>query len=353
VSLHLEVQAFRLPLRAPLATARGRVVAVEGLRLLLRDTDGSFGLGEVTPLPDFGTETLDAAARALGSLRLGPVPHALEGVAQAFSPLPHAPAARAGVEMALLDLLARRDGVPLARLLGASSVHPVEVNALLRGETPLDVVREAKAAVASGFRTLKLKVGAGPEELDTRRLKAAREAVGPTVRLRVDANAAWTESEARVRLAPLLALELEYAEQPVSPRDISGLRRLRALLPVAADEALGMDGAKEALLDGQEGPAADVFILKLPVLGGVLPALQLAARAAARGVGAVVTSAMDGAVGRAAGAHLALAVGGALAHGLALGSLLLEDPGALPVEAGALQLRDAPGLGVEPEALGW
>jgi L-Ala-D/L-Glu epimerase len=353
VSLRLEVRAFRLPLRVPLATAHGRVVAVEGLRLLLRDKDGSFGLGEVTPLPDFGTETLDAAARALGSLRLGEAPHALRDVPQACSPLPHAPAARAGVEMALLDLLARRHGMPLARLLGATAVCPVKVNALLRGETPLDAVREAQAAVASGFRTLKLKVGAGPEELDTRRLKATREAVGPAVRLRVDANAAWTEAEARLRLAPLLALELEYVEQPVHPGDFSGLRRLRALLPIAADEALAMDGAQEALLDGQEGPAADVLILKLPVLGGILPALQLASRAAGRGVGAVVTSAMDGAVGRAAGAHLALAVGGVFAHGLAVGSLLLEDPGALPVEAGSVQLRDKPGLGIAPEALGW
>jgi L-Ala-D/L-Glu epimerase len=135
--------------------------------------------------------------------------------------------------------------------------------------------------------------------------------------------------------------------------DVAGLRRLRALLPIAADEALGAEGAPEALLDGEEGPAADLFVLKLPVLGGVLPALKLAARARSRGVGAVVTSAMDGAVARAAGAHLALALGGRWAHGLALGSLLRDDPGAQPVVAGTLQLRDEPGLGVAPEALGW
>ncbi len=353
MSLRLQVRRFRLPLRAPLGTAHGRRVAVEGLRLFLRDAEGGFGLGEVTPLPDFGTETLEAAVRALDALRLGAVPEGVEGVEEAFSPFPDAPAARAGVEMALLDLLARRRGVPLARLLGASAVHAVEVNALLRGEAPLEVAQEAKAAVAAGFRTLKLKVGSATEALDTARLRAVREAVGAAVRLRVDANGAWSEAEARVRLAPLLALGLEYAEQPVSPANIPALRRLRALLPIAADEALGTPGAAEALLEAEGGPAADLLVLKLPVLGGVLPALRLAARARSRGVGVVVTSAMDGAVGRAAGAHLALVVGGPWAHGLALGSLLLEDPGALPVEAGALRLRDGPGLGVAPEALGW
>jgi o-succinylbenzoate synthase len=353
VSLRLEMRPFRLPLRAPLRTAHGQSVAVEGLRLLLRDAEGSVGLGEVTPLPDFGTETLEAAVRALGSLRLGPVPSTVEDVANAFSCVPSAPATRSGVEMAFLDLLARRQGVALARLLGASTIRGVEVNALLRGETPLEVAQEAKDAMAAGFRTLKVKMGSHPEALDTRRLRAVREAVGPSVRLRVDANGAWTEAEARVRLAPLLALGLEYAEQPVPPGDISGLRRLRALLRVAADEALGTEEAAAALLDGVEGPAADVLVLKLPVLGGILPALRLAARARVLGVGTVVTSAMDGAVGRAAGAHLALTLGGGWAHGLATGLLLLEDPGAHPVVAGALQLRDEPGLGIAPEALGW
>jgi L-Ala-D/L-Glu epimerase len=353
MSLRLETRPFRLPLRVPLATAHGRRTAVEGLRLLLKDTSGGFGLGEVTPLPEFGTETFASAQEALASLRLGPAPRTVEALPLAYSLPAGAPATRAGVEMAFLDLLARQKGVALGRLLGASDVHAVEVNALLAQQTPHGASLEASAAVAAGFRTLKVKVGTAPERLDTERLWAVRDAVGPTVRLRVDANGAWTEAEARVRLAPLVALGLEYVEQPVLPEDIAGLRRLRALLPVAADEALGRKDALAALLDGEEGPAADVLVLKLPVLGGLLPALHLARRAQVLGVGAVVTSAMDGAVGRAAGAHLALALGGPLAHGLATGLLLLEDPGAVPLVSGALALTDAPGLGIAPEALGW
>jgi o-succinylbenzoate synthase len=353
MSLRLEARPFRLQLRAPLATAHGRRTAVEGLRLLLKDTSGGFGLGEVTPLPEFGTETFPAAEKALASLRLGPAPTTAEGLSEAFSLPAGSPATRAGVEMAFLDFLARQKGVALGRLLGASDVHPVEVNALLSKETPHEASLEARAFAAAGFRTLKLKVGMGPEPLDSERLRAVRDAVGPGIRLRVDANGAWTEAEARVRLAPLLAVGLEYVEQPVLAEDIAGLRRLRALLPVAADEALGTEGAFAALLEGAEGPAADVLVLKLPVLGGLLPALRLARRARALGVGAVVTSAMDGAVGRAAGAHLALALGGPFAHGLVTGLLLLEDPGALPLLSGALALTDAPGLGIAPEALGW
>jgi o-succinylbenzoate synthase len=353
VSLRLQWRVFRLPLRAPLGSAHGRTVAVEGLRLLLEDGEGGFGLGEVTPLPAFGTETLQASVQALEALHLGALPDSVEGFSRAVCLEAGARATHAGVEVALLDLLARRKGVAVATLLGAGGVHGVAVNALLSGATPRHAAEEAKAAADAGFRTLKLKVGTGSVDLDTERLRAVREAVGASVRLRVDANGAWTEAEARRRLAPLLAFGLEYVEQPVSAGDIAGLRRLRALLPVAADESLGVAGAEAALLDDAAGPAADVFILKLPVLGGLLSALGLAGRARRRGVGAVVTSAMDGAVGRAAGAHLALALGGTVAHGLATGALLLEDPGAQPVVAGFLEMRDGPGLGIAPEALGW
>jgi L-Ala-D/L-Glu epimerase len=353
MSLRLEMRDSRLQLRAPLGTSRARQVDVQGLALLVRDTEGGFGLGEVTPLSDFGTETLSDAKRVLASLRLGPAPQTVQDVTLALAPLADFRAARAGVEMALLDLLARRLGVPVAKLLGAGSIHAVPVNALLRGETPAEAAAEAAQAVADGFGTLKLKVGGGSAALDAARLEAVRSAVGPSTRLRVDANAAWTEAEAWLRLPPLAAVGLEYVEQPVGAKDIEGLRRLRRLLRVAADEALADAGATAMLLDGEAGPAADVFILKLPVLGGVLPALALARRARTCGVGAVVTSAMDGAVARAAAAHLALALDGEWAHGLATGALLCEDPGAHPVAHGALQLQDVPGLGILREAVGW
>jgi o-succinylbenzoate synthase len=353
VTLRLEWRAFRLPLRAPVRTVHGARVAVEGVLLRLQDGEGGVGLGEVTPLPDFGTESLAETQEVLETLRLGAAPASLEAVPQAFSVRPEAPAARAGVEMALLDLLARRRGVALGRLLGAPAVRAVPVNVLLTAQSPAALAEEAHDAHALGFRTLKLKVGSASSEVDAARLRAVREAVGTTVHLRVDANGGWSEAEARQRLVQLAGWGLEYAEQPVAAADVGALRRLRGLVPVAADEALGLRGGAEALLDSPEGPAADVLVVKLPVLGGLLPALRLAARARARGVDVVVTSAMDGAVGRAAAAHVALALGGRRAHGLATGRLLVEDPGAHPIVEGALMLRDVPGLGIPPEALGW
>ena len=353
MSLALDRRPFRLALRTRLTTGHGSRGAVEGLLLRAADGAGAVGLGEVTPCPGFGTESLPAASEALAAFQLERPPASLEEVSEALRPLRDRPAARAGVEVALLDLLARRRGLPLARLLGALRTGPVRVNALLAAESVAGLAEEGRAAVHAGFTTLKVKVGSGVAEGDAERLGALRAAVGKGVRLRVDANARWSEAEAERRLSELAACDLEYAEQPVAEGDVAALRRLRRLLPVAADEALGVAGGTEAVLDGAEGPAADVLVLKLPVLGGILPARELAARARARGVDVVVTSALDGATLRAAAAHLALALGGRRDQGLATGALLVEDPGAYPLLDGALHVPDAPGLGIAPEVLGW
>lgn len=353
MTLTLDLRSFRLPLRTPLATAHGGRTAVEGLLLRVRDGEGRVGLGEVTPCPGFGTESLPEAAEALGAVRMARAPASLEDIGQATVQLGARPAARAGVELALLDLLARTRGVPLCRLLGAPGAGPVGVNALLGATSAAELAEQGRAAVDAGFRTLKVKVGTLPAEEDAARLAALRSAVGAQVRLRVDANAGWSEPEARRRLAQLARSGLEYAEQPVAAPDVAALRRLRAVAPVAADEALGRPGGAEAVLDGELGPAADVLILKLPVLGGILPALRLAGRARARGLEVVLTSALDGAVLRAAGAHLALALGNGKDHGLATGVLLVEDPGAYRLSDGLLHVPDLPGLGIAPEVLGW
>jgi len=97
-----------------------------------------------------------------------------------------------------------------------------------------------------------------------------------------------------------------------------------------------------------------VLVFKLPVVGGLLRAKAFAAEAWQLGVEVAVTSALDGAVSRAGAAHLActLPVEGP-AHGLATGHLLEADPAGYAASHGVLHIPDAPGLGIEPEVLGW
>ncbi|WP_440074054.1 enolase C-terminal domain-like protein [Streptosporangium sp. OZ121] len=94
------------------------------------------------------------------------------------------------------------------------------------GYTDDKLVRLAKEAVADGFRLIKLKVGADPAE-DVRRVRLAREAVGPDVRIAVDANQAWNVGQAIERLAPLAEFDLYWIEEPTSPDDVLGHAAIR------------------------------------------------------------------------------------------------------------------------------
>ena len=102
MKLQLAMRPFRLPLRAPVRTSHGTQGAVEGLHLLLRDGEGGVGLGEVTPLPAFGTETLAEAVRAIGTVLLPDRLDFPDGLG--FCLQARAPVTRAGVEMAVQDL---------------------------------------------------------------------------------------------------------------------------------------------------------------------------------------------------------------------------------------------------------
>lgn len=199
----------------------------------------------------------------------------------------------------------------------------VAVNDLVPGVAPERAAAMAARAVAAGSRCLKIKVGPG---VDDDRVAAVRDAVGPHVGLRVDANGTWDLDRAAGALARLARYDLELVEQPVATlEDLARLRR-RVNVPVAADESVRvLDDARElARLE-----AADAVVVKVQPLGGVAPALAVAEAA---GVPAVVSSLYETSVGVAAGLALAAALPELpYACGLGTAALLAGDVVADPL----------------------
>jgi o-succinylbenzoate synthase len=359
---------IRMDLAQPLKTSRATYSAREGFVVRLKDAEGRIGQGEAMPLPEFGTEPLGACERVLRShleaLRGRSLGDALEDVEETVFALvqqegaaladeaPHAPAASHAVEQALLDLAAQRHGLPLYQFLsGGAHKREIPVSALLRETTPEGLAREAREAVSQGFQTLKLKVAFGSLEEDEARVKAVRVAVGPDVKIRIDANGGWTSvAEAGRALDRLGWYGLEVCEQPVAPTDLQGLWRLqrRAPCPLAVDESLASPELLATLLGG-DPPVVGVFVLKPMVLGGLLPALALARQGAAIGVESYVTCSMDGVVARAGAAHLAAALSSVkYASGLAVGDLYTNEPVPHPFQpsSGRIVVPDTVGLGL-------
>ncbi len=174
----------------------------------------------------------------------------------------------------------------------------------------------------SGCKTAKVKVAEPGEDsaLDSARVGAVRQALGPEGRIRIDVNAAWTVDEAVGRIERLSEYGLEYVEQPVRTVDEMVELKKRVDVPIAADEAVRLaDDPMEVVERG----GADLLVLKVQPMGGVRRTLDLAQRS---GLPVVISSALETSVGLAAG----LAAAGALpelpfACGLATGGLLEGD----------------------------
>jgi L-alanine-DL-glutamate epimerase-like enolase superfamily enzyme len=248
-----------------------------------------------------------------------------------------------GVELALWDLAGLARGVPVYELLGGLAQARVPAYAsLVRFDRPADVARAAAAAVAQGFRGVKL------HQTDVASVVAAREAVGPDVALMLDVNCAWPPADAIRMGRALAACGLAWLEEPVwPPEDYRGLARVAAALdtPVAAGEnEATVVGFRDLLAAG----AADIVQPSPTKVGGLGEAKKIATLAAAANVTLVPHSFYFG-PGLAAALHLAASTPGIPWVEWPMGELatpLLETP-LRPVD-GWLAPPSAPGLGVRP-----
>jgi muconate cycloisomerase len=125
------------------------------------------------------------------------------------------PFARAAVEMALWDLNGRALGVPVHRLLGGRVRDRVPLSWSLAVSNPDAELAEAREKVDKGHRIFKIKTAAHPVAEDVARVRAIREAVGPDVRLRVDANQGWDRPTALRAIRAMEPYDLDFVEQPV------------------------------------------------------------------------------------------------------------------------------------------
>ncbi|MGH0036730.1 MAG: o-succinylbenzoate synthase [Myxococcota bacterium] len=349
---HVKLVDYRLPLRRPLETARVRIGARDGVLLGLVDGDGFSGWGEAAPFPGFHAETAADCRRSLAAA-LGPgleTRPASAWLGEAEARLAGRPAARAALDGALHDLVARREGRSLASLLappGVAPRHSVAVNALVSADAPEQAGKAAREALESGFRTVKLKLRDDGRDLE--RVDAVRRALGPEPALRLDANGAWDEIGALRAAERLAAFDVAYIEQPLAPGRPEALARLRhrSAVAIAADEDAVDAGSVERLIALR---AVDWLVLKPSACGGVGRALALSRRAADAGIGVVVTSLIEGAVGRATALQLAAALDPAPpACGLATGAWLTRDLASGPEpRGGQLALPPGSGIGVAP-----
>lgn len=349
-----------IPLKRPFVTAIRTARSVDALLVEVHDSDGRSGWGEAPTSWRVTGESMESVTAVL----LGPLSETVIGrsaiepevlSAELERSVARNSAARSALDCALYDLAAREAMVPLFKYLGGTATEvrtDMTVSAVLH-EAHIELTcRTAVEFASAGLHTLKIKVGAGGD--DVRTVIAVREAVGPDIRLRLDANQGWT-SQSAVRIIRTLedaGVGLELVEQPVSREDTEGLAYVTSQVatPVMADEAVWTTRDLREIIRLR---AANMINIKLAKSGGLREALELAKLAYESEVVAIVGCMAESHVGIAAAGALASAIdsdarGESNAHDLDGGMLLVSNPasGGVDYSGDRLMLSVSPGSGI-------
>lgn len=351
----VELQRISMPLEEPYEVAYDTFHSAENI--LVRIGAGSLeGWGCAAPDPHVTGETPDQILSEGRSI--------LPGLLKKMDPFRRAYIMKhlkreapglyslwAAVDMALWDLVGKKAGLPVWKILGGYRERiRTSVTVGICGVE--DTLRLSREWVAKGFSILKIK-GGHDLSLDIERLHAAREALGSSIRLRFDANQGYTSTEAIFFASRIGELNVELFEQP-TPKgrpDLLGLVTRKSDTPVMADESL------VSLIDAfhlVKGGLVDLMNIKLMKAGGITEAIQMDAVARAAGVEVMVGCMDESALGIAAGLHFALSRRNIRYADLDGHIGLKGDPtaGAVILKKGYLYPSSDPGFGWSGESFG-
>jgi muconate cycloisomerase len=322
-------------------------------------SNGIVGWGESTPCPSWTYETVETIywtiKRYLAPVAVGQPAWDLDGLHRAFARAIMSgisigqPLAKAGVDVAVHDLLARSLGVPLYQLLGGKRRDWIEIAWIVTSDRPEAGADLARAGLDRGYRAFKVKIGIHGERDDVAMVAAVRRAVGPDAFLWVDANQGYVADQA-IRVAQWLEdLGVEAFEQPLPANDITGLRRLaeKTRLPVVLDESLRSpsDLAQYFKLD-----AVTVAVAKVQRCGGLWYARQFAEMAEASGIRLMGSGLTETDIGLSASVHLYARFGldtPADLNGRQFVDSAYVGAETAQVDGGRVQVPERPGLGID------
>ncbi|MBI3350463.1 MAG: muconate cycloisomerase [Burkholderiales bacterium] len=350
-TLLVDVPTIR-PHRLSVATMNHQTLVL----VRLQCSDGIVGWGEATTIGGlaYGEESPESIKANIDTY-IAPL---LEG--QSAAAVAHAMArvvgqvqgnrfAKCAIETALYDAQARRLGVPLSELFGGRVRDSLPVAwTLASGDTARDIAEAERMLDLRRHNIFKLKIGLRTVRDDAAHVAAIKRALGDRASVRVDANQAWSVTEALEGMRLLADAGVDMVEQPILAYDKLGLKRLTEanIIPVMADEAL--HGPRDAF-EVAAMQAADIFAVKINQSGGLRGAARVAAIADAANIGLYGGTMLEGAIGTMASAQLfstfpALAWSTELFGPLLLTEEILQQP--LQYRDFALQLPTTPGLGL-------
>lgn len=348
----IEIIRLNIPYKEPFVISLGVIPEATNAVIRIHTDDGLTGTGECAPFVYIVGETQDTVVSLAGSLArilLGTDPFAIEDrLRQIDRAVKGNYTMKSAFDMAFYDLLAKKAGMPLYRVLGGSNLREVHTDMTISIGTPAKVAADALAFKKEGFPALKVKLGTTQKE-DVARIRAIREAIGPDYPLRIDANQGWDTMTAISTLKALEPYGIEHCEEPIPHWNSRELARVResSPIPIMADESVfdHHDAFRLAALG-----ACDYFNIKLSKSGGIRNALKIISVAESAGISCQVGCMSESRYALTALMHLVQARDNIVHFDMDSALMLAADPvtGGIQYEGkGRWTLGEAPGIGAD------
>jgi len=345
----ISAEPVSVKLNEPFVVSLGTIDSAETVFTRVETDSGLVGYGEGTGVgfvTGESTDTVLSAIRAFTPALIGANPYAIDHLHRDMDRiLVGNGSAKAAIDLALYDLMAKGAGLPLYQFLGGVNAT-VETDQTIGLGEPEEMARHAREIAAQGYHEIKVKAGSDDEQ-DEAAISLIRLAA-PEAHLKVDANQGWTVPQALRMLQMYAKAGVVALEQPLPYWDVDGTAylRTRSPIPVMIDESCFTPYDASRIVQRQ---AADLINIKLMKCGGIYPALQINAIAEAAGVNCMVGCMLESRLAIGAGAHLVASRPNIVYADLDSFNDFDDSTAiasAFEFEAPYIHLTDAPGIGV-------
>ncbi|MBC1765290.1 dipeptide epimerase [Listeria seeligeri] len=297
-----------IQLSSTFKTALREVSHVNVVRVYIHFDNGIVGIGEAAPTHVITGDTEASITSAINDI-FGPfligreLDEELTILDEMKSLLVHNSSPKAAIDIALHDALAKASSKSLYEFLGGGSPR-LETDYTISIGSPDKMVQDAKTKVAEGFKSLKIKLGLDPVEIEVAKIRRMNEALGGKIPFRIDANQGWTPDVAIQILNEWSDIPIDFIEQPVKSWDFAGMAKVTANtnIPIMADESLfGIHDAKR-LLDEK---CCNLLNIKLMKSAGIKEARAIHDLASEYKVDCMIGTMIEGYASLSAAAHFA------------------------------------------------
>ncbi len=344
------IYKLRIPLTQPFVISLGVIEKAENVIVVIRTSRGITGFGECSPYMTINGESIDTCfvvgqyfARILkgkNSLDIKECTRAMDRLMFGNSSI------KSAFDMALYDIAAQHEEVPLYKFLGGKNEKPLHTDMTVSIGEPGKMATDAEKYVTRGFPAIKVKLGEGTS-IDVERIHSIRQAIGNKIPLRIDANQGW---KVKVAIETLIALEqynIQHCEEPIARWNFMKLPKVRKQSPIKimADESCCDHHDAKRLI---EIGACDLINVKLGKSGGIYKARKIISLAEQANIKMQVGAFMESRLAITAAAHLALSSDHIIYCDFDTPLMFSDDPvsGGLQYGTGGLMtLGNQPGLG--------